>query len=259
MTQQVSSGGGGAPPTEVTQHLWIEGDAAKIEMSGGPAMPMFEPGSYLLSREAGKQLYLVDPRRRTYAAIDPVALAQGAQAMAGSGVEVTFSGVEVTKLLEEPGGERRGYDTTHYRFQTRYTRTMKMGGGMSIEQEIQVVEDVWTAPGIAGGEGAAAMALMGSAGLPAEHQQRAGDAKASLRGVPLEHVTVMEIRAKGGTGMLGRMMQRQMGNERMTTKMVVQSIREESVPLATFEIPAGFRETSLMQGGATMPDLGGQR
>jgi hypothetical protein len=185
-------------------------------------------------------------------------MTESAQAMGGTGVEMTISNASVVKLLEEPGGERLGRPTTHLRFRATYTRTMKMGMGMELEQEVELTEDLWVAPSITAA-GVSASALVGTMALPAELQQLERDAKAALAGLPLETSTVMEIRPTKGAGALGRMMQRRMSAERVESKMVVQSLTEESVPPSVFEIPAGFSETELMQRGPAMPDLGGGR
>jgi hypothetical protein len=260
MTQLVTQSGSGSPASEVTQRVWIEGDAAKLEMGSGGDHTVFEPGSYLLVRAGGAGVVLVNPARRTYARMDTAALTQSAQAMGGAGMEMTISGGTVVKLLEEPGGERLGRPTTHYRFQATYTRTMKMGMGMELEQEVKLIEDVWAAPSVTAAEsGLAAGALVGSMGLPPELQQLERDAKASLAGLPLEQVSVMELRPTKGTGALGRMMQRRMNAERIETRTLVQSLVEERMPASVFEVPAGFTETELMQRGPAMPDLGGGR
>ncbi len=48
---------------------WIDGPAAKVEFADQKGT-MFKPGSYLLTKDAGRTLYLVDPKEKAYSRWD---------------------------------------------------------------------------------------------------------------------------------------------------------------------------------------------
>lgn len=261
MTQVTRSTGDDAGMGDSTQRVWLEGTSAKVEMVE-TANPMMEPGSYLLVQDGGEKMFMVNPDAKTYARFDPMAIASGSEAMAGSGFEVTIEDPQVVKVLEEPGGEILGHQTTHYRYHTTYTTVTSMPMGMTMSTAMDVVEDIWTAPAIDAGAAAVAVADAGSGGgMRQELQQLESTAKATLVGLPLRQVTVTTSKTETkGKGMVARMMMRgaPSGEEGTTTTTVeVRDLAEAALPAATFQIPAGYAETEIMQRGPAMPDLGG--
>ena len=259
MTQVTRTTGDDAGMGDSTQRVWLEGTSAKVEMVE-TANPMMEPGSYLLVQDGGKKMFLVNPDARTYARFDPMAIASGSEAMAGAGFEAKIEDPRVVKLLEEPGPEILGHRTTHYRYHTTYTTVTSMPMGMTMSTAMDVVEDIWTAPAIDAGSTARAVADVGGGGMRQELQQLESSAKATLAGLPLRQVTVTTSKTETkGKGMVARMMMRgaPSGEEGTTTTTVeVRDLAEAALPASTFQIPAGYAETEIMQRGPAMPDLG---
>jgi hypothetical protein len=255
---QVATQSGERGPGEatVTQRIWLDGNAAKIELQGVDN-PMMERGSYILALSGGSKVLLVNPASKTYARFDPAAMAETAQAMGASGAGLRIEDPKVVKVLEEPGPEMLGYATTHYRFRTTYTMVTDMTG-MKMKTRSEIVEDIWAAPAIVVGVGNTLGRLAGGSGTHGELQELERQAKSSMAGIPLKQVTVTKNEVDTSeAGLMGKMLARRMGGaETSQATVAVQEIRETDVPASTFQVPAGFSETDLMQRGPAMPDLG---
>ena len=261
MTQVTRSTGDDPGMGDSKQRVWLEGTSAKVEMLES-ANPMMQPGSYLLVQEGGTKMFMVNPEAKTYARFDPMAIASGSEAMAGSGFEATIEDPQVVKVLEEPGPEILGHQTTHYRYHTTYTTVTSMPMGMTMSTAMDVVEDIWTAPAIDVGKAARSVAqASGGGGMRQELDQLESTVKATLVGLPLRQVTVTTSKTETkGKGMVARMMMRgaPSGEEGTTTTTVeVRDLAEAALPASTFQIPAGYAETEILQRGPAMPDLGG--
>lgn len=128
--------------TEV--EAWVEGPNAKIVFRES-GQPMVEAGQYLLTRDGGKTLYIVDPEEETYAAMDLSAmLSTLGSVMEGLGgmIDMEFRDVEVEKLADEPGGERLGRPVRHLKYRTAYTLAIKVFG-MKRENRVEAIQDAW--------------------------------------------------------------------------------------------------------------------
>lgn len=265
MTQVVSSRGGQDDGNVTRQKLWLDGSMARVEFESSDN-PMMPRGSFLLIREGGRDIVLVNPDEKTYARLDVATMAAGMDS-AGAGMammEMKVENPKVEKVLEEPGGTILGRATTHCRYHTAYTQTIGMAM-MKTAMATDVVEDVWTAPDIAFGGAGRAVARLDSGGPVREIAELERSVPAEDAGLPLKRVVVTKVRttAKGGIGggMLSRLMsggERQIGkDEPTTTTTTVEALVEVTLAPAFFEIPAGYAETQMMQRGPAMPDLGG--
>jgi len=253
MTQVVTnSGARGAEAGDMTQRVWMEGTSAKIEFAETDN-PMMEQGTYLLIQDGGKKVFMVNPKKKTYARFDIMAMGMGMEAMAGSGMEMKIESPRMEKLLEEPGGEVLGYPTTHYRYHTTYTTVIAMPMGMKTSTATDIVEDLWTTPAIDAGGAGEAMAGMGGGGMTKELAELARREKATVVGLPLKQVTVTRSKSTS-KGMMGRMMSG--GDGTTTITMEVRDLAPAALPASTFQIPAGYAETEILQRGPAMPDLG---
>ncbi len=215
-----------------------DGDRARVEFTGGTGMgPMMEPGSYLVTKDGGKIVHLVNPKERRYSVWDMQAM----MGMAGGMMQMTgmkISNPKVEKLLEENGGTVAGYPTTHYRFRTSYGMEMNMFGMMQNSSTIVRDEDVWATTKIADmGMGVwlkKQPIKTGSDDLDALIKAQAG----KMQGIPLRMVSVNTTRDSSGRERVSR------------SVMEVKSLRSASPAATLFEIPAGFQETPLMGGEA---------
>ena len=85
---------------------WVEGDAAKVVITGQKGT-MFKDGSYLLTEDGGRTLYLVDPKEKAYAKWDLEAMLASIAALfesMGPLLDLDFTNATSQKLGEEDGG-----------------------------------------------------------------------------------------------------------------------------------------------------------
>ena len=219
---------------------WIDGANAKIvfKESGNPLM---KAGTYLLTTDGGKTLYLVDSKEKTYSEWDLDAIFHMADAMMqsmGPLMNLTIENPHVETLLEEDGGDIHGYSTTHRRFRTTYSMKMKIMG-MKRAQDYDSVQDVWSTDEI--DHEAFGVWLrreppaMGDTGL----KELVEAEMSKIKGFPLK--TVDQVTATGKKG------------KQQTTRTITEVIEldETAIDAGLFEIPAGYQRVEMM------PAMGG--
>jgi hypothetical protein len=233
VAKTTAEGGRAAAQQAMVVKAWASGDAGKVvfEQSGNPVMGQ---GTYLITKDGGKTMFLVNPKDKTYMQWDMESMLGflgGAMKM----MHFTYSNPKVEKLGEDPDGLVAGIPTTHYRYRTSYTVSMSM---MMIHKTTHTVkeEDIWAAPKLV--EAALGIWLRktppktGNEEL--DNMMRAEMGK--IQGFPLKIRTVStQTDEKGKT-------------ETTTTEMEVTELQIESVPASTFEIPADYKETTMTGG-----------
>lgn len=221
---------------QVTQvEAWVDGGHAKVLFSESD-QPLMPKGTYLLTQDAGKTLYLVDPKEKTYSRWDLEAmLASLGQIIEGLGglIDMEFSEPEVATLGSEPGGEILGYSTTHSTFRTAYTVKVKVLG-MKRDSHTETIQDVWTTDAF--GDPAMGIWLR-------KEPPKTGDAGIDrliaaeidrVQGFPLKTVAV----ATTTGGKKGK-------QSTSRTETIVTMLEETAVAGSTFELPAGYTETQM--------------
>lgn len=225
---------------QTTVQAWIDGGQAKIEFedSANPTMPK---GTYLLTTDGGRTLYLVNPKEKTYSRFDLEAM-MGAvnEIMESTGGMFSFDieNPEVTKLAEDAGPSILGLSTRHYRYRTSYDMSMKVMG-MKRVNSIEMLQDVWTTDAVSAealGVWMRPLRPIGNDGMDELIRQQ----MKTVQGFPLR--SVVETTTTG-----------QKGKRSNTTKSetLVQELDDSrSIPAGTFDIPADYQETDMMEGMA---------
>lgn len=221
---------------------WVEGDKAKVEFreSGNPVFPK---GGYLITKDGGQSMFLVDPSEKTYMRFDLRAMMGAAGGMMeGMGPLLKFdvSNPKVEKLGEEDGGQILGYPTRRHRYRTSYSMTVKVFG-MGRAQAIVSEDDVWMTDKLsdkAFGVWLRAEPLRtGNAQL-----DKLIDAETSkAQGFALKRVMTQTATDKGGKA------------TKTTTTMTVDLLESANPPASAFEIPAGYEETEMPLAGMMRP------
>jgi hypothetical protein len=232
-------------------HAWIDGPKAKIEFIDGGQMGFFGEGSYMVTSDAGQILYIVNPKEMTYSEmnLDQMLNMAGSVMEAVSGVvKMDFSDFTNEKLAEEPGGDILGYATTRYHYKTGYTMNMtvmgfKRSNRTDNEQEFWCTDE-FDADGF-------------SVWLRPDRMRTGNTEMDELIKQQYQNVDCLPLRSRTTATMTG-----ERGRDTTTvTTMEVTMIREESsIPSATFELPSGYTETSLipeMPDGFSVPDASG--
>lgn len=222
---------------------WVDGEKAKITFTE-TFSPLTPKGSYLLTEDGARTVYLVNPEQQTYArwSIEGMLGLVGGilQGLQGVG-SFQFSEPQVEKLLEESGGKLHSLDTQHYRYRTTYALDVKVLGFRQ-STEVDSLQDFWTT------------SQLSDTGLGLwlrKDPPKTGDANfdklldaetAKMVGFPLKTITVTTQRQiKKKTGKVGK--------ETVTrSTMEVTSLSQESVPDSHFVLPTGYREVPMLLG-----------
>ena len=234
VAKTTAEGGRGAQAQDAVVKGWASGDKAKIvfEESNNP---MAQKGFYMITKDGGKAVFMVNPEEKTYFKWDVDSL-MGMVGAASKLMNLTISDPKVEKLAEGPGGVIAGMPTTHYRFRTTYTQSMKF---MMIKKTAKVdkEEDLWAAPELAD----LALGIYLRKAPPKtgnEDFDRLMAAEMSkVQGFPLKTKTVMTQTDEKGA------------SETTTTVMEVTEWQTTSVPDSIFEIPADYKETEMIPTG----------
>jgi hypothetical protein len=229
-------GGRGAKMADSTVHAWIDGDNAKIQFVESEN-PIMGNGTYLITKDGGKTVYLVNPKEKTYATWDMDAMmnfAGGAMKM----MNMKFSEPKVEELGHEAGAAILGMPTTHYSYRTSYTMSMSFMG-MKNETRTVSEQQIWATPKLAAPAfGVWLRKTPPSFGGNEDLQKLVKAEMEKVHGIPLKVVTkTTSTNEKKGT------------SETSTTTMEVTKLDETSIPASTFEIPSGYKETQLFPGG----------
>jgi hypothetical protein len=224
--------------SDVQAEGWVSGEKVKVAFLSSNGNPFTQEGTYILSKDGGKTLYLVNPKEKTYAewSLQGMLGTVGA-VMNGMGplLKVQFSDLKSTKGAEEDGGLVVGVPTRHYKSHTSYTMTIKVLG-MGNTTNVVSDQDVWattklTDPGL----GVWLRAEPPRTGN-AEFDKLIAAQTGQYDGFPLKMVTVStSTPQKGNKG----------ATTSRTTVEVTELDKNANIPAATFEIPAGYKETQM--------------
>lgn len=233
-SRSYQEGKGASKQMDMTVEAWVDGDNAKIVFTESKN-DLMGKGSYLVTTDGGKIIYLVDPKEKTYTEWDLNAMMNmfgTVMESMGGMLQMEFSDPEVEKLLEESGGTIVGLPTTHYRYRTGYAMEMKIMG-MKRSQTFETVQDIWSTEELA--DPALGVWLkreppsMGNAGI-----EKVIEAEMSkMKGFPLK--TVQETITTGQKGK----------QQTTTTTTEVYELDQTNISPDTFEIPADYERREM--------------
>ena len=239
----VSTTEGSGADSGTTVDAWVDGAAAKIVFRKSDT-PSLKEGTYVVTTDGGKTLYLVDPEEKSYAEWDLDAMLQMVgnmmQAM-GPILNFQIDNVAVEKLDSGAGPAMHGIATTRSKFRTTYDMKIKVLG-MGRTNHVDSVEEIWSTTEL--GDPALGVWLRnapttGFGELDELMQAQMG----KVEGFPMKSVTRTTT-----TGQKGK-------NEQTSvmTMEVTALDRSASIPASTFEIPAGYTKSE-----SVLPDEGEQ-
>ncbi len=230
--------------SEIEAEGWVAGDKAKVAFVASSGNPVAQQGTYILTKDGGKTLYLVNPQDQTYAQWDfQGMLGVVGAVMNGMGplLKIQFTDPKTEKISEEDGGLVAGVPTRHYKYRTSYTMTVKVFG-MGNPANVVSEQDIWAATRATDvGLGVWLRADPPHTGNK-DFDKLLTSSAAKFQGFPLKVVTISTST-------------QQKGNRQTVTHStmeVTQFDAKASVPASAFEIPAGYKETQIaptQQGG----------
>jgi len=224
---------------------WAEGDSARIEFEEG-SLPMATEDGYMITRDGGETIYLVNPKERTYSRFDMAGMlgaVGGIMDAMGSLVRIEFVDPKVERLSEGPGEQILGMPTTHSRYRVSYRMEMRVFGRRTSQHTVNE-DEVW------------ATEVLDHAGLrawlrkdPPKTGNEDFDKLLSAQwqvfdGFPLKSISVSTTTDQDGKSQTTR------------TVMEVTDLQVVSVSADRFEIPAGYTETQLIPVGGPDAEAG---
>lgn len=230
-----SSANEGKTQQNITVEAWAEGPHAKILFTQSDN-PFMQDGSYLLTNDAGHTVYLVNPKDKSYMKwdLDSMFGALGGMMKGVQGfMHMQISDPKVVKVSEGSGGDILGLPTTHTRYRTTYTMSMRVFR-MKRASEITTTQDMWTTTAVS----------MPSLGVwLRKTPPKTGDEQLDklvksqmhqIHGVPLKTITHTVTREQNG---------RQTESDAST--IVTEFNGHASAPAGGFKIPSGYTKTSM--------------
>ncbi len=242
---------------QIKVESWVSGDNAKVVFLESGGNPVAQEGTYILTQDGGRTLYLVNPEEKTYAKWDLQGMlgTMGA-VMNGMGplLKIQFSNVKVEKVSEGDGGTVLGLPARNSKYRTSYTMTIKVLG-MGNTSDVVTEQDVWATTKLQdAGLGVWLRAEPPRTGNAEFDKLVSADAY-KLTGFPLKIVAVSTTTSKKGKAQTTR-----------STMEVTQLDANAAVPATAFEIPKGYEETQLLptqgaeqQGEGQQEEQGGLR
>lgn len=128
----ISSG----PRDKSTTRGLVDGLNARIEFVEGKPTGM-EKGSYMITRDGGKTITMVDPREKTYMKIDPEQMASSVGQMMNATkgfMSMSFKNPTVETLEDEKGPAMLGLPTRRVKTRTAYTLETSVFGTKTVSQ-----------------------------------------------------------------------------------------------------------------------------
>jgi uncharacterized protein DUF4412 len=234
--------------SDVQVEGWVSGDKAKVAFmeshaasARGEAAPgapgALKKGTYLLTRDGGRTIYLVDPDSKTYGefSLDALmGLVGGIMNGMGPLLKVEFSDPKVEKVADENGGTVAGLPTRHLRYRTTYTLKMRVLG-MGNTADVENDQDLWVTDRLQD----VALGVWLRSDPPktgnTQFDKLVAASRDKLPGFPLKMVTVSTNKQQRG------------GKTTVTrSSMEVTQLQTTAVPDATFAIPADYKETQMI-------------
>ena len=221
----------GAEMANSTVRAWAAGDKAKIEFVESNN-PMAKEGMYMITKDGGKAVYMVNPKDKNYFKWDIDSLTGMAGGMMKM-MNLQITDPKFEKVSEEDGGTVAGLPTIHYTYKISYGQSMKF---MMIHKKSKVekVREIWSAPNLLD-EALGLYMRKTPPSMGNEDFDKLMKAEmAAIKGFPLKMKTVQTDTDEKGKA------------ETITTTMEVTKLEMEFLtPESTFEIPAGYQETEM--------------
>ncbi len=210
---------------------YVDGPKAKIDFREGIPSAGGVSG-YLITKDGGKTIYLVDPESRTYMQFNPAQMADAAGGMlqAAQGlVQIDVKNPSVKKILDQRGPDLLGYSTRHVKLQTAYTlETTVLGRHNSIKTE--QTDEMWVTDKL-NDPGLNIWLQQSSIRTGNEELDKLIELEQSrINGFPLKVISKRTESQNGG----------QPRTE--TTTYEITSIRQRNLPSAIFAIPEDYTD-----------------
>ncbi len=217
-------------------HAWIDETNARIEFIESD-VPTTKKGSYLITRNSGQTLYMVNPQDETYSEWDLAAMMNLLEGMSGL-VNLEFSEPKIELLDEKSGGDILGYSTRYFKYHTTYDIEMRVFG-MRNSTATDTVQEMWVTNDFELPALGVWLRKGGRSSGDSSLDRVISKEMEKVQGFPLKSITV-------STSSRGKKKKKQ-STSRITTE--VTTLRQTSVDAKRFEIPANYKLVDAFPAG----------
>ena len=246
VTYDFSSVSSGTSSGTITGTVKAEGANLRVDISRGDGV-MFEKGSWVVSRDGGKTLQVVNPAAKTYYVLNFAELLGGAnsllQSLGGAGVKLDVRNPKVSVKDGGNGGTLEGFPTKKSTISSAYEIAVS-GLARPMSMNVQLATEVWWTDKLPS-EFTNFLQMQGMRTGIDMVDKLIETQQGTIKGFPLKQVTTTKMNFGGG-------------DMTSTTTSTVTNVKKVAVPSATFAMPAGFTQTeSPLE--KMMSGLGGRR
>ncbi len=228
-----AKGGPGADMQDGTIKGLADGTQARVEFVEG-RNPMAKPGSYIVTKDAGKTVTLVNPAERTYMRWDIekfTAAAGDVMKAMGSFMTITVKDHKVEKLIDEAGPKMLGRATRHVKVKTSYTMETSVMG-MKQSQAQSRIDEIWATTKV-DEEGLMFWSKQQRIRTGNESIDKLIEAELSqIQGFPLKRITETTMTDRGRA-------------QTTTVTFEVTALENAKAPAGAFDVPAGYKEETM--------------
>ncbi len=221
-------------PQKTVVEAWADGDKGRVDFKES-ANPIAEAGTYMLTRDGGRTLILVNPEDKAYGEMSLDALLGSIGAvMGGMGplLKIEISNPKVETLLDEAGPTMLGRPTRHLKFRTAYQMKVKVFG-MGKANDVLTEEEFWVTDSLLDKSFGMWLKTDKPKTGNADLDRLIAGETGKLKGVPLKSVTVTTT-SQGGKV------------QKTVSTMEVTALDSFTKAPVSFEIPSGYEEREMM-------------
>lgn len=232
LTQKNTSVQTSVPSRDMTARVTIDGERSRIEFLSGNLYP---PGTYVISNDASRRRYFVDPSKQWYTEFDASGIAT---AIGSSSIKITNLKSSTETLPDRP--KIAGIESTHQRITIAYDITVVMKA-LPLTQNVRTEIDTWSTTQF--GEVQSSF-LAGTMRTGNKEIDRLLDSETSqLTGFPLRQVVTIRTNYEVPKGS-----KLQRPNSRTITRETwVTAVRELPPDSAMFTLPASYRRADSQE------------
>jgi hypothetical protein len=202
-----------------------EGSSARIDIADGDGM-IFRDATYLLSRDGGKTLTVVDPSSKTWYVLSSGALTGNGSLLGvlGDAVRIAAGNPRVVTRDRGAGGVISGYPTRRSLTSSAFDVALDVMGQKSA-MRFDISSESWATDRLP--PELAKLLRLGNVRTGIAAVDRAFDAVANVKGFPLRQIVTIRITQNG------RVLE-------STTTTTIRDVEQKAIGANEFVVPAGY-------------------
>lgn len=230
--QKLTRNDGVTPSSDLTGRATIDGARSRVDFLAGNLYP---PGTYVVSTDASRRLFFVDPVNKWFTEVSTTGVAS---ALAATQVKITNQKSE--SAVHPDKTKIAGIETTHYHLSLSFDISVTKGGVVQ-KQRAQIEIDSWTTPQFSNAHQSLVADSMRTG--VADIDRVLAEEASKIQGFPLRRVVTVRM-----TSDMPKRSKLEIPSERTTTReTLITSIRETAPEASIFVVPATYRRAEAAE------------